>query len=125
MNNIAYFEIQSSNPARDSQFYQAVFGWQFKLDPNLPIEYYRIETPSIMGGLLKRPAQTPPMEYGTNAFTCSIHVENFDEVAEKILAQGGIVAMDKFAIPGRAWHGYFVDLDHNVFGIFQADENAA
>ena len=22
--------------------------------------------------------------------------------------------MDKFAIPGRAWHGYFVDLDHNV-----------
>ncbi len=33
--------------------------------------------------------------------------------------------MDKFAIPGRAWHGYFVDLDHNVFGIFQADENAA
>lgn len=55
MNTIAYFEIQSSNPARDAQFYQAVFGWQFKLDPNLPIEYYRIETPSIMGGLLKRP----------------------------------------------------------------------
>ncbi len=26
MNNIAYFEIQSSNPARDAQFYQAVFG---------------------------------------------------------------------------------------------------
>ncbi|NUG01713.1 VOC family protein, partial [Acinetobacter oleivorans] len=25
MNNIAYFEIQSSNPARDAQFYQAVF----------------------------------------------------------------------------------------------------
>ncbi|WP_043041569.1 VOC family protein, partial [Acinetobacter baumannii] len=51
MNNIAYFEIQSSNPARDAQFYQAVFGWQFKLDESLPIEYYRIETPSIMGGL--------------------------------------------------------------------------
>ncbi|MDQ8879119.1 hypothetical protein ABTC40_13825, partial [Acinetobacter baumannii] len=77
------------------------------------------------GGLLKRPAQTPPMEYGTNAFTCSVQVENFDEVAAKILAQGGIVAMDKFAIPSRAWHGYFVDLDHNVFGIFQVDENAA
>ena len=62
MNTIAYFEIQSSNPARDAQFYQAVFGWQFKLDETLPIEYYRIETSSIMGGLLKRPAQTPPME---------------------------------------------------------------
>ena len=32
--------------------------------------------------------------------------------------------MDKFAIP-CAWHGYFVDLDHNVFGIFQVDEDAA
>ena len=96
-----------------------MFGWQFKLDESLPIEYYRIETPSIMGGLLKRPAQTPPMEYGTNAFTCSVQVENFDEVAAKILAQGKIVAMDKFAIPGRlAW--LLCRFRPQRFGIFKS-----
>ena len=29
MNPIVYFEIPSSNPARDINFYQAIFGWTF------------------------------------------------------------------------------------------------
>ena len=124
MNTIGFFEIQSSDPGRDVKFYQAVFGWKFTRQESLPIEYYRIETDGMDGGLLKRPAQVPPMEAGTNAFTCSIQVENFDNISERILKNGGIIAMPKFAVPGKCWQGYFVDLDHNVFGIFQIDENA-
>ena len=71
------------------------------------------------GGLLERPVKTPPTEYGTNAFTCSMEVANFDETANKILENGGIVAMSKFEIPGRCWQGYFIDTDNNVFGIFK------
>ncbi len=125
MNTIGYFEIQSSDPARDINFYQTLFGWRFILQENLPIEYYRIETKSISGGLLKRPAQTPPSQFGTNAFTCSIQVDNFDRVSSLIIASGGKASMPKFAIPGRCWQGYFVDPDNNTFGVFEADENAA
>ena len=124
MNTIGYFEIQSSNPEREVEFYQKVFGWNFIKDENLPIEYYRIETNSITGGLLKRPAQIPPMQSGTNAFCCSIQVENFDRIQELILNYGGQVALPKFAIPGKCWQGYFIDADNNVFGIFEVDENA-
>lgn len=124
MNNIAFFEIQSSNPERDSKFYNSVFGWTFVKEDGLPIEYYRIETDNLLGGLLKRPAKVPPLECGTNAFTCSIHVENFDECADKIIKEGGKIALEKFAIPGKCWQGYFLDLDNNVFGIFQVDEYA-
>jgi len=124
MNTIGYFEIQSSDPNRDSKFYQSVFGWKFIKDELVPIEYYRIETNGINGGLLKRPAKVPPMESGTNAFTCSVEVENFDKTAELIVQNGGQVAMPKFAIPGKCWQGYFVDLDNNVFGIFEVDANA-
>lgn len=124
MNTLGFFEIQSSDPGRDVKFYQSVFGWKFTRQESLPIEYYRIETDSIDGGLLKRPAQVPPMETGTNAFTCSIQVENFDNISERILKNGGIIAMPKFAVPGKCWQGYFMDLDHNVFGVFQVDENA-
>lgn len=124
MNNIAYFEIQSSNPERDVKFYSEVFGWKFTKVEGLPIQYYQIETSNIHGGLLERPAQTPPTHCGTNAFTCSIEVENFDETAEKILALGGRVAMEKFAIPNKCWQGYFIDQDHNTFGLVQVDENA-
>ena len=124
MNTIGYFEIQSSDPNRDIKFYQSVFGWKFIKEEFVPIEYYRIETNGINGGLLKRPAKVPPMESGTNAFTCSIEVENFDKTAGLIHQNGGQVAMPKFAIPGRCWQGYFIDPDNNVFGIFEVDPNA-
>lgn len=124
MNNIVYFEIQSSTPPRDIDFYQTIFGWKFTKVEGLPIEYYQIETENMSGGLLKRPVEVPPTHCGTNAFTCSVLVENFDAASDKILAAGGQIAMPKFAIPGRCWQGYFLDLDQNTFGLVEADENA-
>lgn len=124
MNTIGYFEIQSSDPVRDIQFYKAIFEWKFIKEEFVPIEYYRIETNSISGGLLKRPAPLPAPGTGTNAFVCSIQVDDFDKISEAILSNGGQVAMPKFAIPGRCWQGYFLDQDNNTFGIFEANQNA-
>jgi predicted enzyme related to lactoylglutathione lyase len=124
MNTIAYFELQSSEPTREMKFYEAVFGWKFIKEALVPIEYYRIETGGINGGLLKRPAATPTPECGTNAFTCSIQVADFDRISGLITGNGGQVALPKFAVPGRCWQGYFMDGDKNVFGIFEVDENA-
>ena len=124
MNAVIYFEIQSSNPERDRQFYSEIFGWNFHRVDGLAIQYYQIETAGIHGGLLERPAQTPPTHCGTNAFTCSIEVQDFDATVDKILANGGQVAMEKFAIAGKCWQGYFLDPDHNTFGLVQVDPNA-
>ena len=124
MNAIAYFEIQSADVERSVLFYQKIFNWKFIREHTIPIEYYRIETPGIQGGLLKRPVPAPPAGTGTNAFTCSIEVENFDKTAKLIFDNGGIVAMAKFAIAGKCWQGYFQDTDTNVFGIFEVDEHA-
>ncbi len=124
MNTIGYFEIQSSQPEREAEFYSKVFGWKFYREENLPVEYYRIVTNTINGGLLKRPAALPPRECGTNAFVNSVEVQDFDAIAELILSNGGIVALPKFAIPGKCWQGYFLDQDNNTFGIFEVDAAA-
>ncbi len=124
MNTIAYFEIQASHPDKAITFYRNVFGWKFFKEELLPIEYYQIQAAGINGGLLKRPAKTPPPEFGTNAFTCSVMVDNFDEIAKKILDNGGRIALPKFAVPGKCWQGYFLDNEGNTFGIFQVDETA-
>ena len=124
MNTIAYFEIQASEPEKLIHFYQNVFGWKFTKQEGLPIEYYQIQTDGINGGLLKRPAKTPPQEFGTNAFTCSVQVENFDATSKLILENNGQIALPKFAVPGKCWQGYFIDIDNNTFGIFQVDEQA-
>jgi predicted enzyme related to lactoylglutathione lyase len=119
-----YFEIQADDIGRATEFYQGVFGWKFEAAQGLPIEYWRIETGGSRGGLLKRPAAPPPPQSGTNAFVCSIEVENFDQTAQVITSLGGQVALPKFAVPGICWQGYFIDTEANTFGIFQADENA-
>jgi len=119
MNSIGYFEIQAGKPEKVIAFYTKVFGWNFDEQTGLPIKYWQIETDGIRGGLLERPAQTPPTECGTNAYTCSIEVADFDQTAALITENGGQIAMAKFLVPGRCWQGYFLDPDNNVFGIFE------
>src|SRR5579872_1998066 len=103
MNTVGYFEIQAEDPDRAIKFYSEVFKWSFAKDENIPIDYWRIEMAGIYGGLLKRPAKTPPPERGTNAFVCSVQIEDFAETADKILKNGGQVALAKFAVPGKCW----------------------
>jgi predicted enzyme related to lactoylglutathione lyase len=129
MNRVVHFEIQAEDPDRAMKFYKDVFGWSFTKWGEQ--EYWMVMTaekeskePGINGGLLPRPAKMPPKECGTNAFTCTVQVENFDETAKKIEAAGGMIAMPKFAIPKMAWQGYFLDTEGNTFGVHQPDENA-
>ena len=124
MNAPAYFEIQADDTNRAVRFYREIFGWKFDKVDGLPIEYWRIETSGPRGGLLKRPAKTPPPEHGTNAFVCSMEVTSFDDMAAKVASHGGQVALPKFAVPGVCWQGYFIDPEGNTFGIFQPDPGA-
>ena len=84
MNRHLYFEIQADDLERAQSFYSNVFDWKFQNNPEAPVKYLMIETSASRGGLLERPADTPPPECGTNAFVCSFEVEDFDAVANKI-----------------------------------------
>jgi predicted enzyme related to lactoylglutathione lyase len=119
-----FFEIQADEVKRAVNFYRTVFGWKLSRNPGALIEYYDIETGGSRGGLLPRPAQAPPAGHGTNAFVCSLQVENYDETADIILSNGGQVALEKFPVSGRCWQGYFLDTEGNTFGIFEVDEKA-
>jgi predicted enzyme related to lactoylglutathione lyase len=116
-----YFEIQADDTDRAIQFYSEVFGWTFSETKGLPIPYWRIETGGTGGGLLKRPAKTPPPQCGTNAFVCSFEVNDFVATEKKILKLGGTVALPKFHVPDKCWQGYFIDAEGNTFGIFEVD----
>ncbi len=131
MNRVIHFEIQADKPERATKFYQDIFGWKISKWEGGDFEYWMVMTaekdskePGINGGLLKRPCKMPEEEYGTNAYVCTVQVENFDAIAKKILAAGGKIAMPKFALTGMAWQGYFLDTEGNTFGIHQPDKNA-
>lgn len=123
MNTTGYFEIQSSIPSREVAFYQPIFGCKFIKEEYVSIDYYSIETESINGGLLKRPAKIPPLETGTNAFICSVQEADFDKTSEQIINADVQFALPKVAIPGRRWQGYFEYTNNNTFDLFQVDAN--
>ncbi len=131
MNRVVHFEIQAEDPQRAAKFYAQVFGWKIEKWDSPIMEYWMVMTaekdskdPGINGGLLRRSAKTPPQQCGTNSFVCTIQVDSFDKTSKKIENAGGIVAMPKFALPGMAWQGYFLDTEGNTFGVHQTDTNA-
>jgi predicted enzyme related to lactoylglutathione lyase len=124
MNAVGYFEIQSENIERSIAFYSTIFEWGFIKDEMVSITYFQIKGAGINGGLLQRPSKTSDTEKGANAFVCSIQVKDFDTTTDKILKNGGSLVLEKFAIPGRCYQGYFLDPEGNTFGIFQVDTNA-
>lgn len=124
MNRVSYFEIQAANLDRAKDFYAKVFGWHFIKDDTIPIPYWRIEMAGLYGGLLQRQVTEPASRYGTNAFVCSIQVDNFDKMTKSIIENGGRIALKKIAVVGKCWQGYFLDTEGNVFGLFQVDDKA-
>ena len=131
-NRVVHFEIQVDEPERALKFYGDVFGWEFKDWSSVTgSPYWGIMTapldskdPGINGGLLKRPCPAPAPKQGTNAFVCTIQVDDYDVMEAKILASGGIVAMPKFDLGGMAWQGYYIDTEGNTIGLHQINPDA-
>ena len=130
MGRPVHFEIQADDLDRAKSFYAAVFGWTFEdYSAMTGSPYFGVVTgpedePGINGGLLPRPAPAPGPEQGTNAAVLTMTVDDFDEVARRVTSAGGRVALPKYALPGMAWQGYFLDTEGNTFGIHQPDPDA-
>ncbi len=131
MSRVVHFEIQVDDIERAKAFYAAAFGWSFEdYSQFTGSPYWGIVTGpedelGINGGLLQRPAATPPAQHGTNAFVCTVGVGDYDETERRILAAGGQVALPKAALVGMAWQGYYLDTEGNTFGVHQPDPEAA
>jgi predicted enzyme related to lactoylglutathione lyase len=131
MSRVVHFEIQADDVERAKTFYAAVFGWTFQdYGEFTDSAYWGVVTgpddePGINGGLLQRPASAPAAGQGTNAYVCTMGVEDYDATERRILAAGGQVALPKMALTGMAWQGYYLDTEGNTFGIHQPDPEAA
>ncbi len=130
-NRPVHFDIQVDNTERAMEFYSSVFGWEFQPHGEMPEYggmYYGVvtgdEEGGINGGMHQRESSVSSGASGANAFVVTMIVDDFDAIAEKILAAGGSVLVPKSALEGMAWQGYFADTEGNTFGIHQVDENA-
>ncbi|MCH1624521.1 VOC family protein [Ferdinandcohnia quinoae] len=130
MGRLIHFEIHVDDMERAKKFYGEVFGWTFEDWSDFAgMPYFGAVTgdanePGIDGALMQRQSPPPTQGQALNGYSCTMGVEDYDSAEAKILSAGGQVAMPKYALPGMAWQGYYMDTEGNVFGIHQPDENA-
>ncbi|WP_404328604.1 VOC family protein [Mesobacillus maritimus] len=130
MGRLVHFEIHVDDMERAKKFYGEVFGWTYEdYSEFAGMPYFGAVTgddkePGINGALMKRQGPPPQPGQALNGYACTMGVEDYDSIEAKILANGGQVAMPKYALPGMAWQGYYIDTEGNIFGIHQPDENA-
>jgi predicted enzyme related to lactoylglutathione lyase len=128
MSRAVHFEIHASNPQQLIAFYSGLFGWTFnKWDGG---DYWMIHTgaddkPGINGGLMPRRGDLPQAMAAVNAFVITVDVENVDDCVTRAKGAGGTMALPKMPIPGIGWLAYIKDPDGNIFGMMQADTEAA
>lgn len=130
MSRPVHFEIHASDPAALIDFYSRLFGWSFNKWSGG--EYWIISTgpdgqPGINGGLLPRRGPPPAAGAPMSSFVITVDVDNVDAHVSAALSfqAGAEVAVPKMAVPGIGWLAYLRDPDGNVFGMMQADTNAA
>ena len=130
MGRLVHFEIHVNDMDQAKKFYGEVFGWSFQdWSEYAGMPYFGAVTgnenePGIDGALMQRQGQSPETNQAVNAFVCTLGVEDYDTTDTKIIQNGGKVAMPKYALPGMAWQGYYLDTEGNIFGIHQPDKNA-
>jgi uncharacterized protein len=118
---LRHFAINADDVSRARRFYERVFGWKFR--PWGPPDFFHIETGSkespVIGALQKRRELLPGVR--TNAFECTLSVDDVDAVAAKVRASGGRILMEKTTIAGVGDLIFFADPEGNVAGAMRYD----
>ncbi|MFJ8261976.1 VOC family protein [Rummeliibacillus sp. NPDC094406] len=130
MGRLVHFEIHVDDMDRAKKFYGEVFDWKFEdWTAYAGMPYFGAVTGDegemgINGALMQRQGASPEANQSVNGFVCTMGVEDYDLTEQKILSHGGKVALPKYALPGMAWQGYYIDTEGNIIGIHQPDVNA-
>lgn len=118
--NIVFFSVHADDLTRAQQFYSKVFGWRF--EPWGPPGFFLVATgdkndPGIQGSMQKRNEVVPgkPL-FG---YECTIAVDDIDQAASDIVANGGTIIFPKCEIPTVGWLIKIQDPEGNVLCVKQ------
>ena len=131
MTRAIHFEIHAADVPRAVAFYTAVFGWEtedwseFAGMPYVGVTTGSEDQPGINGAIMQRQGPNPEPGGPVAGSVLTMGSDDFDATAAKAMAAGATIALEKHALPGMAWQGYFIDTEGNVFGVHQPDPDAA
>ena len=114
---VVHWELMSKDPAKISDFYAKIFGWQVKHMPEM--NYRIVETGAgtgINGGVVK-PDREGPWP-GNMLFY--IDVEDLAAYRNKIVAAGGKIHVEEQEVPGMGSFSLFTDPEGRMMGLWRS-----
>jgi uncharacterized protein len=129
-NPVVHFEIFVNDLERAKKFYSEVLGWAFAYikEMNYTLVYPNGEVTQgpaklgINGGMALRQSLSPQNKKGpSNAFVCTVAVDDIDAVLAKVEPNGGSIDMPVDTVPGVGWLAYIRDTEFNMIGLLQTD----
>jgi len=135
MSRVTHFEVHASDVEKIAKFYADVFGWEINewvlegVEMEDENRYWLVGTgpegeAGINGGMMIRRGELPKDGQPVNAYVCIIDVKSIDGTLANVGKAGGMVTVEKMAVPGMGWAAYCKDPDGNIFGVMEEDENA-
>jgi uncharacterized protein len=108
---ITYVHIPAQDPRQSGAFYQAVFGWTLRGDPDRPS--FTDGSGHVIGAwVTDRPVA------GEAGVLPYVYVDRVDDTLERITAHGGGVVKAPYP-EGDLWVATFRDPAGNVLGVWQ------
>ena len=120
--NLQHFSINADDVEATRRFYEAVLGWHFEAWG--PPEFYRVTTGEggVEGALQRRRELVEGQRMVGLEGTFS--VEDVDEVARAVVANGGVILMEKTRIAGVGDLVWLQDPSGNALGVMRYDAEA-
>lgn len=120
-----HFEIHANDPQRAIAFYTGVFGWTVNQYDDQ--QYWLVSTgptdePGIDGAILPRMGARPAPGAPVVGMVNTMQVADLDASLAKAIGLGGVLALDKMAIPGVGTVAYVLDSEANVIGMLQPED---
>lgn len=122
MNKVVHFELPADDFERAKKFYETVFRWQLKDEPEMDyvtaitVEMGDDHKPkvagAINGGLAKRDGIVKQPSF-------ALEVDDIDAALEKVKQAGGTVEREKMSLEGMGYLAYFRDTEGNLLSLWQ------
>lgn len=109
---VTWFEITSNDPTASRTFYETLFGWNAKGDPDVYLMFPPAGDGGIAGGLM--PAR------GLPTYACfGVEVDDVDHSYRHALELGATSMVEPSDNPGGVRSAYVRDPDGNIFTIYR------
>ena len=109
---VTWFEITTDNMSRARDFYQGLFGWETRGDPDVYLHFPAGGDRAIGGGLMPARGAQP---YATFC----VEVDDVDAAYEAAIKLGATAVVGPTANPGGVRSAYLRDPDGSIFSVYR------